>query len=109
MRILLDENVPRQLKTHLVAHAVSTVMEMGWTSVKNGKLLALAESRFDILITADKGIGYQQNRTGASLILVTFQVRQNKLEHFVRMLAQFEAELAGARPGDHLRLVELAR
>jgi len=54
MRVLLDECVPRGLRTELSGHEVSTVAEAGWAGVKNGELLRLAATRFDVLLTVDR-------------------------------------------------------
>jgi hypothetical protein len=54
MRLLLDESTPVKLKRHLPGHEVRSVVEMGWSGVKNGKLLVLAAANFDALITVDK-------------------------------------------------------
>jgi len=61
MRPLLDESVPKRLRLHLPNHDVKTVVEMGWGSVKNGALLALAAPHFDAFVTVDKNQPYQQN------------------------------------------------
>jgi len=61
MRILLDESLPRRLKTEFVGHEVATVAERGWSGVKNGELLTLAAERFDVFVTADQNLQYQQN------------------------------------------------
>lgn len=61
MRILLDECLPKKLKNDLKNHEVKTVPEMGWAGKKNGELLPLAENLFDIFITADQNLQYQQN------------------------------------------------
>jgi len=71
MRILLDHNVPAPLRYWLVGHHVETAYELGWAEVSNGDLLRLAEgAAFEILITTDKGIRYQQNLAGRSLAIV---------------------------------------
>ena len=67
MRILIDESLPRYLKQVLVEHAVFTVQEMGWAGIRNSELLAKAESNFDVLLTADKNLRYQQNLSGLDL------------------------------------------
>jgi len=54
MRLLLDESIPKRLRRSLPEHAVRTVVEMGWSGVKNGKLLALAQADFDAFITVGK-------------------------------------------------------
>jgi len=61
MNLLLDECLPRKLKDDLPGHAVSTVLEMGWAGTKNGTLLRLAETAFEVFITADRNVEYQQN------------------------------------------------
>jgi predicted nuclease of predicted toxin-antitoxin system len=66
MRVLIDECLPRQLKGWLAElHDAHTVQEFGWANVKNGRLLRLAdEAGFDVLVTADKNIHFQQNFSG---------------------------------------------
>lgn len=61
MRVLLDECVPRPLGAKLAGHTFSTVPKEGWSAFKNGDLLALAQGRFDALLTTDKGIRWQQS------------------------------------------------
>jgi hypothetical protein len=69
IRVLLDENLPRKLKWSLDAEAL-TVPERGWGGIKNGPLLRLAATEFDVLLTIDRGIEYQQNLTGMELCLI---------------------------------------
>ena len=61
MRLLFDESIPYRLRRFLPNHSVRTVVEMGWGGTKNGKLLALAGTQFDALITVDKNMQHQQN------------------------------------------------
>jgi hypothetical protein len=63
MRILLDENLPRKLAGHLIGHECRTVVECGWSGKKNGELLAEADPLFDLLLTLDKNLPYQQDLT----------------------------------------------
>ena len=72
MRILLDNCTPRPLREFLTGHEVKTAMEMGWAALMNGELLSAAEREFDLLITCDRNLRYQQNlaqRTIRLLIL----------------------------------------
>ncbi len=64
MNILLDECVPWPLRKLLADHTCQTAQQMGWKSVKNGELLALAEGKFDLFITSDQSLAYQQNLRG---------------------------------------------
>jgi hypothetical protein len=60
VRILLDESLPRPLGVALIGHDVSTVQHEGWTSLSNGALLRQASATFDVLMTADRNIEFQQ-------------------------------------------------
>ena len=71
MRILLDHNTPAPLRYWLIGHEVETAYERGWAELSNGDLLKIAEEAgFDVMITTDQGIRYQQNLTGRRLALV---------------------------------------
>ena len=71
MRILFDHGTPRGLAQELVAHSVSTAKEIGWEQLSNGNLLKAAEdAAFDILLTTDQRIRYQQNLTGRKIAIV---------------------------------------
>jgi predicted nuclease of predicted toxin-antitoxin system len=72
LRILFDKNVPVGARTFLPGHEVHTVVEMGWPDqLENGELLEVAEqSGFDVLVTSDQNIRYQQNLAGRKLALV---------------------------------------
>lgn len=61
MRILLDESLPVDLRAELSGHEAATVAAVGWSSMKNGELLRRAAGRFDVFVTADQNLQYQQN------------------------------------------------
>jgi len=67
-KLLLDECIPRKFKNHLSGHECLTVPEAGWAGKKNGELLSLAENAiFEVFISLDQGIEYQQNLTGRNI------------------------------------------
>jgi len=71
VRILFDQGTPAPLRHVLVGHSVETAYELGWSALQNGALLAAAESRgFEVLLTTDKNLQYQQNLTGRHLAIV---------------------------------------
>ncbi len=73
MKVLFDHNVPRKLRRHLRVYAVRTAEEMDWNELVNGQLLRAAEDAgFDMMLTADQSIAYQQNLKGRKLALVVF-------------------------------------
>ncbi len=69
MRILLDESIPRQLARLLTGHDAATVAQVGWAGVANGELLRRATSEFDVLVTGDQSMRYQQNLPAMTLAL----------------------------------------
>ncbi|MFN0076680.1 MAG: DUF5615 family PIN-like protein [Prosthecobacter sp.] len=70
MRVLIDECLPRPLKSRLTGHDYRTVQEMGWDGVKNGQLLLLAEQDFEVFLTGDKNLRYQQNLATRQIAIV---------------------------------------
>ena len=80
MRILLDESLPKALGTRLVGHEAATVVSRGWSGIKNGKLLALAATRFDVFLTADQNLEYQQNLATLPLAVLVLVVGSNRIE-----------------------------
>lgn len=61
MRVFLDECVDWRLGREIFGHEVKTARQMGWTTIKNGELLALAATSFDVFITVDRNLSFQQN------------------------------------------------
>ena len=66
MRILLDECLPKRLKRDLVGHDARTVPEMGWASKRNGELLTLAESDFDVFLTVNRNLSFNRTLAGST-------------------------------------------
>ena len=97
MNILLDESVPRLIKTRLAEFSVSTVQEMGWTGLKNGELLTLAEQQFDAFITADQQLRYQQNLAGRRLVILVLP--SNQVPMVTRLLPKIAQTLRDMAPG----------
>ena len=81
MKILIDESLPRYVFQILQDYNAYTVQYMGWSGIKNGVLLNLAiEQQFDVFLTADKNLRYQQNLKDRTIALVIFP--SNRLEGF---------------------------
>ena len=70
MRVLFDQGTPVPLRQGLTGHAVSTAFEMGWAALENGELLNAAEAAFDVLITTDQNLRYQQNLSARRLAIL---------------------------------------
>ena len=65
----------------LLGHTSISVQRRGWTSIKNGKLLTLAADEFDVLLTADQGMAYQQNLKTLPVAVLIVLARSNRMEH----------------------------
>jgi hypothetical protein len=79
MKILLDECVPRILKRLLPEFDIKTVHDMGWKGIKNGVLLARADAEFDIFVTSDKNLRFQQNLRNIGLGILLLPGKQVKM------------------------------
>lgn len=77
--MLLDECVPRRLRRELPGHDVRTVTEMGWSGIKNGPLLRRAGQEFDVFLTVDQGVEYQQNLLGLDLAIIVMVAPTNDI------------------------------
>jgi predicted nuclease of predicted toxin-antitoxin system len=86
MKVLIDECAPRALKSLFSKHGHEslTVQEAGWSGKENGELLAIAETEFDVLVTLDTNLRYQQNLTGRRIAIVVLVAHSNRLSHLSR-------------------------
>ena len=80
MRMLLDEPVPRRLGSLLLGHEATTVPRSGWAGIKNGKLLALAATEFDVFIATDQNIEFQQNLAALPIAILVVVARSKRME-----------------------------
>jgi len=100
VRVLLDEQLPRDLARELVGHDVSTVQAEGWAGVNNGELLRRAEAYgFDVLLTADQSLPFQQNLARARLAVIILRAPTTKLEDLLPLAPRILSALRGIRPG----------
>lgn len=99
MRILLDENLPLDLRHFLPGHEVATVDFMGWKGVTNGELLARAAAAgFDALVTKDAGIQHEQNLTALPLAILAIKARSNALDDLRPLIPSVLNALASLKP-----------
>ena len=104
MRLLLDECVPKRLRRELSDHEVRTVPEMGWAAKENGDLLQLASDRFDVFITADQQLNYQQNVSRFPIAVVILVARRNKIEFLIPLVPELRRLLPQVQPGNVYRI-----
>lgn len=104
MRILLDESVPSHLGGLLTNHLAVSVQRRGWTGIRNGKLLALAAEEFDVLITADRGMEYQQNLATLPIAIVIVLARSNRLPDMAPLVPSILKALDELQPRTLVRV-----
>jgi hypothetical protein len=99
VRVLLDESVPRPLAPLLVSHEVRTVTQLRWTGIKNGELLsrAAAES-FDVVLTADQNIEFQQNLSKLPVAVIVLIAKTNRIESLEPLVPEILAVLEALQP-----------
>ena len=103
MKILFDQGTPAPLRNELAGHFVSTAADMAWSNLDNGDLLREAEKSFDLLITTDQNLKYQQNLSGRRLaILVLMTTSWPKTQSGVPDII---ATIASIHPGDYRELM----
>ena len=88
MRILLDESLPHDLAPLIIGHDVSTVRAEGWTGVKNGRPLALAATMFEVFITADRNLEFQQNLAKLPISVIVLVARKNRVQDIEPLLPE---------------------
>ena len=101
MRVLLDEQLPRQLAPYLVGHEVRTVQQQGWAGLKNGELLRQAAfAGFEIFLTADRQLPHQQNLKDAPLFVIIVIAVSNALEDLLPAVPAALAAMAASKAGE---------
>ncbi|MBV8737410.1 MAG: DUF5615 family PIN-like protein [Alphaproteobacteria bacterium] len=99
MRVLLDECIDWRLGRELVPHEVKTARQMGWTTLKNGELLALASAQFDIFVTVDRNLSFQQDIISFSIAVVGLWARINQLADLRPLLPSLLSAIEATPPG----------
>ena len=104
MRILLDESLPIELAADFPGHDVISVQQMGWTGLKNGDLLVRAIERFDVMLTADQNLPYQQNINRLPIAVVVIAARSNRIEALRPVIPLVLSALSAIRPCTLIRV-----
>ena len=99
MRLFLDECVDWRLARHLVGHEVKSARQMGWTTIKNGELLALAAQAFDVFLTVDRNLAFQQNAASLPIAVVVLHARTNRLTDLRILVPELLTAIKSAKRG----------
>ncbi|HEY7335108.1 MAG TPA: DUF5615 family PIN-like protein [Bryobacteraceae bacterium] len=99
MRVLIDECVDPRVKTLFTGHIAATVHEKGWDSLEDGALLLLAEKEFDVLVTIDRNLEFQQNLAKLGMGVIVVHVTKNQFVQYVPLRDALRVALERALPG----------
>jgi hypothetical protein len=99
VRILLDENLDWRLERFLPGHEVKSVPRIGWAGLKNGKLLARANRKFDVLLTMDGSMASQQNLSTLNIAIIALHAPSNRLADTSSLMQKVLSLLPQVKPG----------
>jgi hypothetical protein len=99
MRILIDECLNWRLGRALFGHYCTSVQKMGWSGITNGRLLARAQDQFDVFITGDRNLSFQQNVTEFRIAIVVLQAKGTQLHQTLPLMAKVLLLLPSLKPG----------
>lgn len=100
MKLLLDECIDWRLSRLISGHEVKTARQLGWTSVRNGELLRRASTEFDIFVTVDRNLAFQQNATLLPIAIVIPRARTNRLPDLVPLVPALLDAVVAAKAGE---------
>jgi len=100
--VILDENLPQPLRHHLKEFDVVTVQYKGWSGIQNGELIALIDGKFDVFLTADQNLRYQQNLRNRNIAIIELPfIRRNDIPLFVEAI---RTAISTAKRGDYIQI-----
>jgi hypothetical protein len=102
VKILLDECVPWPMHRLLIGHECRAAQQQGWGGIKNGRLLQLSEGKFDLFITSDQNVRYQQNLAGHRIAIL--ELSTNKLRRIEAAAVLIQTAVAAIKPGEFRQL-----
>lgn len=101
-KVILDENLPIPLRHHLAGFDVVTVQYQGWSGIQNGDLIALIDGRFDVFLTADQNLRYQQNLRDRRIAIIELPfIRRDAIPLWVEKI---RLAILSAQPGDYIQI-----
>ncbi|HVE73310.1 MAG TPA: hypothetical protein VNI54_18220 [Thermoanaerobaculia bacterium] len=99
-RVLFDENMPRKLRRDLPELVIRTAQEEGWSAFRNGKLLRRAAAKFDVLVTIDQRMRYQQNIAKVPIGVVALELPDTRLVYLRALVPKIRAAIEASVPGE---------
>jgi hypothetical protein len=99
VRVLVDECVDWRLSRDILGHEVKTARQMGWSTIKNGELLALAAKDFDVFVTADRNLSFQQNLPAFTIAVIVLCAPSNRLADLQPLVPELLALIPSVKRG----------
>jgi len=99
VKVLVDECVDWRLSREIVGHDVKTARQMGWSTIKNGELLALAAKEFDVFVTVDRNLSFQQNLPAFAIAVIVLRAKSNRLSELRPLVPELLASIPTAKRG----------
>jgi hypothetical protein len=99
VKVFLDECVDWRLSRAVAGHDVRTARQMGWVAIKNGELLALVSQAFDVLVTVDRNLAFQQNVATLQIAVVVLRAKTNRLADLMPLVPDLMAAIDTVKPG----------
>jgi hypothetical protein len=99
VKVLLDECLDRNLGPHLAGCTVKTAPAMGWAGIKTGALLSLAQAEFDVFLTMDRNLAFQQNLPRYDIAVVVMRAKSNRLADLLPLIPKVLAAVPSAPRG----------
>ena len=99
MRVFLDECIDWRLARDIVGHDVKTARQMGWTTIRNGALLTLASQHFDVFVTLDRNLSFQQNLDSFSIAVVVLSSKTSRLTDLKPLIPNLLVAIESAQSG----------
>jgi hypothetical protein len=99
VRVLLDECVNWRLGRDIIGHDVKTAHQMGWATVQNGALLALALQHFDVFVIVDRNLSFQQNLSSFSIAVIVLAAKTNRLADLRPLVPKLLLAIDSTQPG----------
>ena len=99
MKVLVDECVDWRLSRDIVGHEVKTARQMGWSTIRNGELLGFAAKEFDVFVTVDRNLSFQQNLPAFAIAVIVLRARTNRLSDLQLLIPDRLSCIPTAKPG----------
>ena len=99
MKVFVDECVDWRLARDIVGHEVKTARQMGWSTIKNGELLALTAKEFEVFVTVDRNLSFQQNLPAFAIAVIVLRAPSNRLADLKPLVPELLARIPLAKKG----------